>query len=208
MFADQHKIKRRGNIMKNTYSFAAAALVLFGSAATADELTMMVEQDLERLGYETGPVDGEETLETVIAISKFQAENNLEVTGEVTSGLARQLMAATPGSGGQTMPATAAAAPAAAQPATDPAALQAAQNACLQEKVATAQASQKKKRGLGRLVSGVARAATRFGGGDLAGDMARTAGDVYAANATADDFAAAAKDLGLTEDDIAACQNP
>lgn len=197
--------------MQKHTSIASTMLVIlagFAMTATADELTMMVEQDLERLGYATGPVDGEETMETVIAISKFQAEHNLAVTGEVSSDLARQLMTATPGSAGQAMPATATATAPAAQPAMDPAALQAAQNACLQEKVAAAQASQKKKRGLGRLVSGVARAAGRFGGGSLGSDMARTAGDVYAANATADDFAAAAKDLGLTEDDVAACQNP
>ena len=39
-------------------------------------------------------------------------------------------------------------------------------------------------------------------------DLARTTSDVYNASATADDLAAAAKDLGLTEDDIAACENP
>ena len=193
--------------MKNQNSIAVTALVLLGSialTATADELTMMVEQDLERLGYATGPVDGEETMETVIAISKFQAEQNLAVTGEVTSDLARKLMTATPNSGGQAMPAAATAAAPAAQPAMDPAALQAAQNACLQEKVAAAQATQKKKRGLGRLLSAAVRTATRSG--DY--EMARTANDVYYAGATADDLAAAAKDLGLTDDDVAACQNP
>ena len=88
--------------------------------------------------------------------------------------------------------------------APDPAALQAAQNACLQEKVAAAQASQKKKRGLGRLLSAVTRTASRSGNYDLA----RSANDVYYAGATADDLSAAAKDLGLTDDDVAACQNP
>ena len=62
--------------------------------AIADDLTMMIEKDLAALGYETGPVDGEETLETVIAISKFQAENNMEVTGSVTPQLAGILSAA------------------------------------------------------------------------------------------------------------------
>lgn len=193
--------------MKNQNPISAMALLLLGSialSATADELTMMVEQDLERLGYATGPVDGEETMETVIAISKFQAENNLAVTGEVTSDLARKLMAATPNSGGQVTPATATAAAPTAETATDPAALQAAQNACLQEKVAAAQATQKKKRGLGRLMSAVVRTATRSG--DY--EMARTANDIYYAGATADDLSAAAKDLGLTDDDVAACQNP
>ena len=197
--------------MPKHMSIANAVIVILAgiaTAATADELTMMVEQDLERLGYATGPVDGEETMETVIAISKFQAENNLEVTGEVSADLARQLMTATPNSSGQAMPATATAAAPSAQPAAqtamDPAALQAAQNACLQEKVAAAQASQKKKRGLGRLLNAAVRTATRQGNYD----MARTANDVYYAGATADDLSAAAKDLGLTDDDVAACQNP
>jgi peptidoglycan hydrolase-like protein with peptidoglycan-binding domain len=202
---------KRGKIMQKHISIASTVLVILAgiaTTATADELTMMVEQDLKRLGYATGPVDGEETMETVIAISKFQAENNLEVTGEVTSDLARKLMAATPNSGGQAMPAAATAAASspqpAAQPEMDPAALQAAQNACLQEKVAAAQATQKKKRGLGRLMSAVVRTATRQG--DY--EMARTANDIYYAGATADDLSAAAKDLGLTDDDVAACQNP
>lgn len=177
------------------------AILLFTVASTlamADDLTLMVEQDLAGLGYETGPVDGEETMETIIAISKFQSENQLEVTGEVSMDLARALAAkaANPGAATATASETAA--------AQDPATLQEAQNACLREKIAAAQASQKKKRGFGRLVSAVARTAGRTGNHDIA----RSAGDVYSANATADDLAAAAKDLGLTEDEVAACQNP
>jgi hypothetical protein len=34
------------------------------------------------------------------------------------------------------------------------------------------------------------------------------AGDLYSAGVTADDLAAAARDLGLTEDEVAACSNP
>ena len=69
--------------MKKSISFASSLLVLLAGVSAADNMTMMVEQELDRLGYATGPVDGEETLETTIAISKFQAENNLDVTGEV-----------------------------------------------------------------------------------------------------------------------------
>ncbi|MEQ8206775.1 MAG: hypothetical protein RIA65_11405 [Woeseia sp.] len=78
------------------------------------------------------------------------------------------------------------------------------QKACLEDKIAKAQESKKKKRGFGRLASAVARTAGRLGNHDVS----RTLGDVYSANATADDLSAAAKDLGLTEDDIAACENP
>jgi peptidoglycan hydrolase-like protein with peptidoglycan-binding domain len=177
---------------------AVALAVLLSGNASTDELTLMVEQDLERLGYGPGPVDGEETIDTTVAITKFQAENNLEITGEVTPDLARALMSAQP-SGTATASATAA-----APPEPDPAALQAAQQACLQQKVAEAQAAQQKKRGFGRLLSAVTREAARAGNYDLA----RTTSDIYSASATADDLSAAAKDLGLTEDDIAACQNP
>jgi hypothetical protein len=70
--------------------------------------------------------------------------------------------------------------------------------------MAEAQAAQKKKRGIGRLVRAVTRTASRAGNHDVA----RAAGDVYAANATADDLSAAARDLGLTDDEVADCQNP
>ena len=180
------------------------ALILFMPAlAGADELTQMVQQDLVTLGYNPGATNGEMTTTTIVAISKFQAENDLEVTGEVTPQLAGVLKAAIKK---QSQPATAAApvdvnAP---PPAQTPAQLQAAQQACLQQKIAEAQAGQKKKRAFGRIMSAVTRTAFRAGNYDLA----RTVNDVYAANATADDLAAAAKDLGLTEDAVAACQNP
>jgi peptidoglycan hydrolase-like protein with peptidoglycan-binding domain len=166
-------------------------------------MTEMVQQDLARLGYDPGPVTGEMNTATAIAISKFQAENKMEVTGAVTPQLAGVLAARADNSA-----VPAAAAPAAPAAPADPAALKAAQQACLQEKVAAAQEAQKKKRGFGRLVSGITRAAGKFAGGDVASTVATTSNNVYTANATAEDFAAAAKDLGLTEDDVAACQNP
>lgn len=177
---------------------------------------MAVEEGLTRLGYDTGPVDGEQTMKTSIAVSKFQAENNLDVTGEVSPQLAGIIAAkATPS---DTAPAAQAAVPAAqpaapvaaagADPAADAAALRAAQQKCLQDKVEAAQAAQKTKRGLGSLMRGVSRVASRLGGSELASDISRTANDVYTADATASDFASAAKDLGLTEDEVAACQNP
>ncbi len=174
-----------------------------GPAALADALTLKVEEDLAALGYDTGAVDGTESVETTIAISQFQAENGLEVTGAVTPQLAGVLAAkkANPDSVGGT---SAPAAEATPSPARDPAELQAAQQACLQEKMAAAQAAQKKKRGFGRLLSAAARTAGMGGNYDLY----KTTSDIYNANATAEDLAAAAKDLGLTEDEVAACQNP
>lgn len=85
----------------------------------------------------------------------------------------------------------------------DPAGLNAARQACLEEKIAAAEAAQKKKRGFGRLMNAAGRVASRFGNQDIA----QVASDVYSAGATADDLAAAARDLGLTEEEIAECQN-
>jgi peptidoglycan hydrolase-like protein with peptidoglycan-binding domain len=182
-------------------------IILFSlgtAAAVADELTQMVQQDLMTLGYDPGATTGEMTTATIVAVSKFQAENQLEVTGEVTPQLAGVLKAAI---NKQNSPG-AAAAPAmnvnTAPPARSQAELQAAQQACLQQKMAEAQAAQKKKRGFGRLMSAVTRTAMRTGNYDLG----RSVGDVYSATATADDLSAAAKDLGLSEDAVAACQNP
>jgi hypothetical protein len=176
------------------------------AAVNADQLTQIVQQDLQALGYEPGNTQGEATTETVIAISKFQAENNLEVTGTATPQLAGIIKAKlkeqnNPGS-------VASAQPAAAQPAADPAALQAAQQACIQQKVADAQASQKKKRGFGRLMSAVSRTASQLGGGSTAAAISQTTSDIYNVNATASDLDSAAKDLGLTTDDLEACRNP
>jgi hypothetical protein len=74
----------------------------------------------------------------------------------------------------------------------------------LQEKMAAAQAAQKKKRGFGKLLSAVTRTAVDAGNYDIA----QKTSDIYSASATADDLASAARDLGLTEDEVAACQNP
>jgi peptidoglycan hydrolase-like protein with peptidoglycan-binding domain len=47
-------------------------------------MTQSVQMHLQALGYATGNTDGDLSTDTVIAISQFQAENGLEVTGEVT----------------------------------------------------------------------------------------------------------------------------
>ncbi|MDH4072455.1 MAG: peptidoglycan-binding protein [Gammaproteobacteria bacterium] len=175
----------------------------------ADDLTKIIQKDLIALGYDPGNIQGEMSTETIVAISKFQAENNLEVTGEASPQLAGVIKAKlkekdNPGGGAASAPAVAAAAP-----ANDAAALQAAQQACLQEKIAAAQASQKKKKGFGSLVRAVTNTASRYGGGsDLARQVSETSYDIYNANATAGDWERAAEDLGLSQDDLEACRNP
>ena len=81
---------------------------------------------------------------------------------------------------------------------------EAARQACLQEKIAAAQEAQKQQRGFGKLLGAAGRVASRFGNQET--DPATS--DIYAAGATVDDLEAAARDLGLTEDEIAACENP
>jgi peptidoglycan hydrolase-like protein with peptidoglycan-binding domain len=178
---------------QDTAAPAAATSVSAAAPApvvTGDALTAMVQTDLTRLGYATGNTTGEPSTETIVAISKFQAENNMEVTGAVTPQLAGVVSAKVSSVNNP--------------PARDPAALQAAQQKCLQDKIAAAQAGQKKKRGFGSLMRAVTRTAGQFGNYDLY----QTTSDVYNASATAADLSAAAKDLGLTEDDVEACKNP
>ena len=98
------------------------------------------------------------------------------------------------------------AAPPSVAPATSPAApsdQRSAQQACLEERARKQQEAQKKKRGLGSLVSAVARNAGRLGGEAITSVI----GEAQNARATADDLSAAAKDLGLSEDDVAACRD-
>ena len=182
------------------------ALVAIGlpAIAQADELTEIVQKDLVALGYDPGNIDGEMSTETAIAISAFQAEHGLDVTGKPTPQLAGIIKSTIKN---RNNPSGATYTQASAAPATDPAALDAARQACLQEKIQAAQASQQKKRGFGSLMRAVGRTASRLGG-DAAQDIAQASRDIYDVNATASDLESAAKDLGLTESDIEACRNP
>jgi peptidoglycan hydrolase-like protein with peptidoglycan-binding domain len=182
--------------------------IVLPAAAIADELTEIIQKDLIALGYDPGNIQGEMTTETIVAISKFQAENNLDVTGEASpqlAGVIKAKLKSGNSAGGQgSAPAAASAAP-----ANDPAALQAAQQACLQKKIEAAQASQKKKRGFGSLMKAVTNTASRFGGNNaLARQVSETSNDIYNVDATADDWEQAAEDLGITNDDLEACRNP
>lgn len=189
-------------MFKKTIAVTAMAVSL-AMPAYADEITAIVQKDLTTLGYDPGNTDGEMTPATIVAISKFQAENGLEVTGEATPQLAGVIKAR------MNQPAQSAQ-PAQAAPVGNSAAAnaQAAQQACLQRKIAEAQESQTRKRGLGSLMRAATRTASRFGGGSAAQDISRVSADIFAADATASDLQSAAKDLGITESDIEACRNP
>jgi peptidoglycan hydrolase-like protein with peptidoglycan-binding domain len=121
-------------ILISTLAFVVATLP---GVAGADQLTAIIQQDLVTLGYAPGNTDGEATVETAIAISKFQAEHDLDVTGEASPQLAGVVKAAL-SQQGQAAPA--AAAPAA--PAMNAAAQQAAAMQAAQMQAAQMQAAQ------------------------------------------------------------------
>lgn len=187
-----------------------ALMVGLASGATAEDVDLVktAQMELIGLGYDPGNIQGEMSVDTIVAISKFQAEHDLEVTGEVTPQLVGALLAAK--NQANNTPTTAAAPPpaAAAPEQQNSGDLQARQQACLEEKYAAAQESQKKKRGMMRLLSAVSRTSNQFGGGELAGTISRSANEAYNVNATADDLEQAGKDLGLTPDEMEECRDP
>ena len=78
------------------------------------------------------------------------------------------------------------------------------QQACLQQKIAEAQAAQEsaqRRRGFGSLM----RAVSRLGGDEIASSVAGITGDIAEASATINDLQSAARDLGLTEEEVASC---
>jgi hypothetical protein len=178
---------------------------LFTQGALADDLTQRIQNDLVALGYEPGNTSGEATTDTVVAIAKFQAEQGLDVNGQVSPILAGILSAEVSKRGSAAAPASAASASAARAPAPvdNPVAREEARQACLETKIAEAQKSQRTRRGLGRLASAVSRVASRAGNNDVS----RAVGDAGVAVATVDDLSAAARDLGITDNEIDACNN-
>ncbi len=175
-----------------TRALAALTLPLLVATAHADALIQSIETDLTALGYQTGPVDGVETVETQIAISQFQADNQLEVTGTASPQLAGIIKSKT--SSGT------ASAQAAAPAETE--------QECLQRKVAEAEQAKQQKKGLMSLFNTVSRTASRYGGGsEIASDISEASRDIADANATKEDFEQAARDLGLSQGEIDSCRN-
>jgi len=60
---------------------------------TSNNMLQSVQKHLEALGYSTGNTNGDASLDTTIAISQFQAEKRIDVTGEVSPQLLRALAA-------------------------------------------------------------------------------------------------------------------
>ena len=164
------------------------------ASSTGDPLVQSIQRDLVALGYDPGNTAGELSTPTIVAISKFQAENNLEVTGAATPQLAGILAAkrdaaasskATTGSGKES--------------------LEEAQAVCLQEKI---DAVKKKKQALGRFVKAAANTTSRYGGTKVSNEVEKASAEAYKADATAKDLEEAADALGLSKADIESCRNP
>ena len=178
--------------------------------ALSDELTEMVQRDLTALGYDTGGVTGSASTKTIIAVSRFQSEHDLKPTGEITPPLAGVIQAAMAQESGSTQvaqPAVATAPPPPTRTETQ-AELKARQQACLQEKVESAQQTAKLKSGFGKLFSAISRTASQMGAGETASQISTTTNQVSSVDATMTDLEGAAKDLGISQSDIDACQNP
>jgi hypothetical protein len=144
-------------------------------------------------------------------MKRMAAGGGLEIVTEVHAIVVNPdpaaLQALQTSSSGSTAIAAATAMPAASAAPAAPAAAAApdvsAQKACIEAKAQQKQEAQRKQQGMGRLMGAVGRAASRLGGDAFT----RAISDMQLGKATADDVAAAARDLGLTEDEIAACQN-
>ncbi len=187
------------------------AMLAYGqmNLAFGDELTQIVQADLITLGYDPGQANGEASTKTIIAVSRFQAEHNLEPTGEITPQLAGVIKAAiTQQSNPAKATQSAMATQAQTTPEQDQASLRARQQACLQEKAEAARKANSMKQGFGKLFSAISRTASQFGAPDVASDISSTTSDINSVDATVSDLEGAAKDLGLSESDVDACRNP
>lgn len=160
-------------------------------ATAGDDLTRRIQRDLVALGYEPGSINGEMSVDTAVAISRFQAENGLEVSGEVSPQLAG-ILAARVGAmrdGGQ---AAAAPATAAGQAAAPPSASAQSGADCVPK---AAEEASDASRNASRLARAGGRLFSRFGG-----DEARA--QVADATATAADVAEVADVVS----DLTACE--
>ena len=87
-----------------------------------------------------------------------------------------------------------------ATPQADPAE----QQACLQQKIEQAQEAQPRRRGFGGLLGGIGAAVSQLGSLDIAG----LASSLYEPGASDEDIEERARELGLSEEDIAECRAP
>lgn len=151
---------------------------------SAEDLTSAVQRNLLILGYEISSISGEMDVETAIAISKFEAANNMDVSGEVSQPLANALEASVAAMrNGESAPAAAAQASLSADAQAEPE-----DPNCLRETTDDAVDS---SLSAGRLARAGGRLFSRFGGDRAAQELneaAATATDVAVVASTVGDF--------------------
>jgi Putative peptidoglycan binding domain len=163
-----------------------ALFVLVSSASWADDATKTVQKDLVALGYDPGSIQGDATLQTSAAISKFQADNGLQVTGAVTPQLVEALSAKVDQLRHGTAPTTTASA---ATPAPTTTAKEQ-KNDCTQTVAKAANETGKKARAIERLALSLHRLS-----GNSNSQTAQAAAEVADKTSAAADAASAAHDL-------------
>lgn len=163
---------------------AIAVAITFPAMLLADDIVLSVERSLEKLGYDVAKPDGTPDQKTQIAITRFQMENGLPVTGEASVQLAAMLE--TKASGNAPPAAAAAEQPAAEKPKCVP--------KSSQEKVAD---TQKKAWGVGKIAGAASSVMGVFGGNSKAYQAAATTSQAAAATSSA---ASGAQDLGMIPD--------
>ena len=200
--------------MNKMSTLTVLIFIVFVAPALGDELTLTIEQDLTRLGYDAGASDGEATVETTIAIAKYQAEHNFEITGEVTQELVQALAATERVGNAPTI--------AALQPnpnatvVVSEEGLRAAREACLKDKMLVARATESNE-GLNEdlkdeMIDQAARMAIQATNLGLLQQVygvysqwdSRSESDAPKESETG----AIASSLGISEDDVTACQRP
>ena len=166
----------------------AAAILSASPVLLADELTQMIQKDLVALGYDPGTIDGQLTTKTQVAISKFQSDNGMPVTGEPSPQLAGVMSSKVEQmrSGSEQAKAQTAAEAEAAE-----------KRDCEQRKAQATAEKREKATGFRRLAGAGTRLLGRYGGGEAAS----AATDVYVAGSAASDAAVAADELGITDED-------
>ena len=190
-----------GQSAQGGFPFMGQANNAPGAASANSSLVKVAQELLMKLGYNPGNVSGQMTDETKIAIATFQAKNKMAVDATVTPQLIGVLTAKVDeqGAGGAT---------ASLSDAGSGNALQAAQQACLEEAIAEAQAKKKKKKGFGSLMSAVSKTANLLGNNKFVTDLATTTNEIYQVDSTVKDYKKAAKELGISKEAVENCQNP
>jgi len=141
------------------------------------------------------------TMEFETRIDRIRVNAGLPDQAEIASSLFGGATGFPGASAGAFTPSSPGASAVAAEPQVDPAA----QQACLQEKIEAAQAAaQPRRRGIGGLLGGIGQAVSQLSNLDIGG----LAGSLYGPDASDEDIEARARELGLTEQDLADCRTP